>query len=420
MAFSSIRLYKEIKTTKEKYVIIYFQHETILRYRTGIKAKPKDFDSRTSKIKPVDLEYISKNKTISECHKLVEGMIEAYIKENRIKPTGDHIKNELVEGYTAQKNKLSLKLLDCYETYLGEMKIHFNSPDKSSASWKDFKSTQNALIDYQRVLGTRDIMLTDVNNKIWLSKFNQFLAKERPEIAGHKFKSRAQNDKTRHKRFSCIKQFSSWLLDKGLLDSNRELNRFRIKVDDREYYTLHMDEIKLIQSTRFSEPSHQQAVDMFVFGCHTGLRFSDIIRVTKSMVQTINGIQILKFSTQKTRERVEIPLSNKALEILLLHNYNLNLLPSSLGNKYLHLGLAEISSFTTDHPFGNDGAAKPIHDQITFHTARRSFITNLVNANISLNAIMKMTGHKKISTLQAYINSDYQLIKENIRIFNEL
>ena len=72
------------------------------------------------------------------------------------------------------------------------------------------------------------------------------------------------------------------------------------------------------------------------------------------------------------------------------------------------------------HPFGNDGDSKPIYEQITFHTARRTFITNLVNANISLNAIMKMTGHKKITTLQEYINSDYQLIKENIKIFNEI
>jgi hypothetical protein len=33
---------------------------------------------------------------------------------------------------------------------------------------------------------------------------------------------------------------------------------------------------------------------------------------------------------------------------------------------------------------------------------------------------MKMTGHKKISTLQEYINPDYELITENIKVFNDL
>jgi integrase len=417
MAYCNIKLYKQ-NQLKDKYVIIYYQHETILRYRTGVKVKPKDFDNRSETVKSSDIEYERKNKLIITSFNKIEEMILEYIGNHGIKPTGDYIKQELSLGQTNLKKKLSLELLDCYDDFIKELHIHFSSPDKSITSLKDYKSTRNALADYTVVV--KKIKIFDLDNKIWLSLFNQFLAKDRPEIIGYKFKTRKQSDKTRHKRFACLKQFSNWLIEKKIIPTNENLRKFKIRVNNKDHYTLNMKEIKMIQSATFSKPHYQKAIDMFLFACHTGLRFSDIIRVNNSMIKKINGVTILKFYTKKTHEKAEIPLSKIAISILDRYQFRLNLFASQKVNEYLHDALFEISSFKDEYEYGNDGDTKPIFKQITFHTARRTFVTNLVNANISLNAVMKMTGHRKISTLQQYLNPDYELIMDNIKIFNEL
>lgn len=40
----------------------------------------------------------------------------------------------------------------------------------------------------------------------------------------------------------------------------------------------------------------------------------------------------------------------------------------------------------------------------SFHDCRRSFCTNLLNANTPLNVIMKFSGHRHLSSLDRYIN----------------
>jgi hypothetical protein len=57
--FSSVKLYKQSKD-KEKFVIVYYQHETILRHRVGITVKERDFDARASMVKATDKKSLTK------------------------------------------------------------------------------------------------------------------------------------------------------------------------------------------------------------------------------------------------------------------------------------------------------------------------------------------------------------------------
>ncbi|HAZ26810.1 MAG TPA: hypothetical protein DCY95_21435 [Algoriphagus sp.] len=45
----------------------------------------------------------------------------------------------------------------------------------------------------------------------------------------------------------------------------------------------------------------------------------------------------------------------------------------------------------------------PKHQLIASHTGRRTFITNAILAGIPLPVIQKITGHRKLSTLQKYV-----------------
>jgi integrase len=417
MAYSSIKLYRK-NANNEKSVIVYYKHKATFRQITTVTVKEKDFDKKAGKVKPSDNEYEQKNKTIQRVHERIENTIVGYVTEHGIKPDCDFVKKQFKLNSDNVKRVSGAELTDYYHKYLQDKIVFFNNPDRSQQSLKDYRSTYNALLDYKHV--THSIPLNAIVNRNWLEMFNQFLSKERPRIEGYNFLTSKQSSKTRHKRFICLKNFGGWLLANNLLPSVEVLSKFKIRVEDNNHYALSIEEVKLLQGEKFERDTHQIAIDLFLFACHTGLRISDVSHVKKAMVKEKKGGKILQLNTQKTKEKAEVPLSRFATHILEKYNYNLKQYSDVNVNKYIHEALKTIDEFKGYYVYGKKNEDAPKYDLITFHTGRRTFITNLVNNNVNLNAIMKMTGHKKISTLQEYINPDYELITENIKIFNDL
>ena len=54
---------------------------------------------------------------------------------------------------------------------------------------------------------------------------------------------------------------------------------------------------------------------------------------------------------------------------------------------------------------------KKKYEMVVIHTARRTLATLLVNSGLQYHQVMKITGHKKITTLQKYSKSDIDLQK---------
>ena len=417
MAYSTVKLYRD-NAKKEKFVVIYYKHQSPLRHQTTVCVKPKDFDNKAGRVKASDKDSVLKNEIIDTVHGNIENIIEKYILDNGSKPSGEYVKNQLKLGNTNAKLKAEAELTDYYHQFLTSRQIFFNNPDRAKTSIKDYKSTYNALLDYKAVV--KSIPINSLNSHDWLEAFNQFLSKDRPTVPNHKFLSDKQSSKTRHKRFVCLKVFAKWLSEKGFLSTYQVLSKYRIKVISNDHYALSLPELKLLQETTFTKDTHQKAVDMFVFACHTGLRISDVLRVKKGMIKEVDSMKRLDFRTQKTKEKAEVQLSQKAIAILEKYNYNLKLYSEPNVNKYLHEALKTLDKFNEYYMYGRDNEEAPKHELITFHTGRRTFITSLVNNNVNLNAIMKMTGHKRISTLQEYINPDYNLTSDNIKVLNDL
>lgn len=427
MPHSSIKLYKK-STNNESFVIVYYQHqEPVLRYRTGVKVKKAHFSEKSGLVKKTDPDASAKNKKIADAQANVEGLIEEYDKEFGVLPTSKFIDGQLKDGIQAKREKAEADLLDCFQDFVRDKAVEFATPERSMASLRDYKSTGNALRDFEQVNGT--ILTPHLNTKSWLDKFNTFLSKPRPKIAGYRFITKRQNDKTRHKRLSILKSFGQYLVDNGYLSNIDALLKYKIEVKKKIYYTLSLAEVELLGRQKFKSKPHQTAVDMFLVACHTGLRFSDLIQITKFMVRDITNGQVLRLSTQKTKEQIEVPLTPIAKQILQRYDYSFvksrigkpkPLLSSQKANYYLHDALKSLDTFREEYEYGTGGYGKPKYELITFHTGRRTFITELVNDTISLNAIMKMTGHRKIQTLEQYINPDYDIMMENVAPFAKL
>lgn len=166
----------------------------------------------------------------------------------------------------------------------------------------------------------------------------------------------------------------------------------------------------------------EQVRDLFVFGCHTGLRYSDYSNIGPENITTINGKKFIKIITQKTNETVIIPCSDTVLTIFDKYKMNPNSLPRAISsqkfNDYLKdvckdAGMVETGRLINDPEL-------PLFKCISSHTARRSFATNYHLSGFSTIELMKITGHKTEKAFLKYVKVSKQQAAERLSAHMEM
>ena len=148
--------------------------------------------------------------------------------------------------------------------------------------------------------------------------------------------------------------------------------------------------------------------DMFLIGCYTGLRYSDICTVIRK--DCINREKMLiTVHQKKTGGLVVIPLHPNLIEILERRNYELPK-PISAGsfNKYIKevvmlAGINEPVELKRHRGGKRILTTSPKYQLISCHTARRSFATDLYMRGVPPELIMVFTGHCSRDAFYHYI-----------------
>tara|TARA_R110001592_G_scaffold121046_2_gene326058 strand:+ start:87 stop:1148 length:1062 start_codon:yes stop_codon:yes gene_type:complete len=157
-----------------------------------------------------------------------------------------------------------------------------------------------------------------------------------------------------------------------------------LKNQEKEKVFLVKEEIQKIIDTEFYNEDVKNA---FLFSCYTGLRISDIVRLTWD---NINGSKI-HITQKKTKELVYLPLNENALDILTKQDrskekvFNIGVRPKHI-NRMLRR-LKRESSITKD---------------FTFHSARHTFATILITSGVNIFTVSKLLGHKDIESTLVY------------------
>ncbi|PVD49627.1 integrase [Terrimonas sp.] len=181
---------------------------------------------------------------------------------------------------------------------------------------------------------------------------------------------------------------------------------FKVMDEESDAVYLNWEEITLIYQTDLGKYPHLVKYrDLLVFGCLTGLRFSDFSIIEPEDIR--KGMLYKK--QEKSDHRVVIPLRNEADHIF-TNNFkkNIPLITNSKFNYYIKevaeiAGITELIKFS--HKRGNKDIVevKPKYAWVTSHTCRRSFCTNEFLAGTPVDLIMKISGHKNICDFYRYI-----------------
>lgn len=206
-----------------------------------------------------------------------------------------------------------------------------------------------------------------------------------------------------------LKVFLSWCFDKGY-NKKVAFQKFKVPKYEPEIFPLFENEIKLLEKFKGSA-SKEKVRDIFLFQTYTGLRFGDAQDLIKEQINE----NAIVFMTQKTKDRLVIPLTNKTRSILQKYvntnnkGFVLPQISNQKANKILKQ-LAKEAGLTREIVYHERYGIKTVRkkaklfEKIATHDARRTFITYNLSKGMNAQMIMAMTGHKDYKSFERYVN----------------
>ncbi|MEM7660330.1 MAG: site-specific integrase [Bacteroidota bacterium] len=213
---------------------------------------------------------------------------------------------------------------------------------------------------------------------------------------------------TAGKYIKTLKVFLNYAADQGMI-INPAYRKFKVFKEEPDVIYLTQKELDLLAEADLQDDQRlAHCRDVFLFACYTGLRFSDVSQLKPEHIRD-NSIH---FQTQKTQDRLRIPLISQAKTILDRYKGQfLNALPVisiQKMNNYLKELAEKVGIDTpieTTRSMGNEKliTTQPKHQLISTHTARRTFITLSLEKGMRPEVLMQITGHKNFKTLMRYV-----------------
>ncbi len=164
-------------------------------------------------------------------------------------------------------------------------------------------------------------------------------------------------------------------------------------------------EIETIFSLKKISREQHAARERFIIACCTGLRYSDVSRLT---ADNLHG-GVLHIKTIKTGAMVDIPLHWMVEEILHRNGQTLPSLKSQQAFNKIIKRICRRAGIRDKILYEQTEGLKVVRKNVekwtlvTSHTARRSLATNMYLAGILPARIMLITGHKTEQAFFAYI-----------------
>lgn len=292
-----------------------------------------------------------------------------------------------------EKDKVSIETIKTYKTTLAKL--------------KSFQQEMNYPLHYDTI--TSDFYFT-------------FLKYLRGGFSTDK-KKKALFDNSVDKHIKNLKLFMNYSLEKEKHNNNifHTFKRTRTKAD---FVVLDRNEIvKLYYEYKPKDKVKEKIRDTFIFGCATGLRYSDLSTLTRGnfiinrdpLTQEISKDvrdSHIKVDIKKTKQILIIPINNFIIDMI--NKYHIESNEINFLNHNIQVFNREIKSICRDA-----GIIEPIKiskklnkqaiqterakcDFISSHTMRRTFITLLASMT-QISNIQAVSGHRDIKILSDYV-----------------
>lgn len=259
---------------------------------------------------------------------------------------------------------------------------------ESTGNWGSWRSCLRHMKKYDPNIKKRTF--ADITPK-WIKGFKGYLENEACAW-GCDFRERIKDHPlSRNSRLSYFNKLRACLnqaFEERIIEVNpmRGIDGFKAEEGTRMYLTI--DEVKKLAHTPCQYPNIKRA---FLFSCLTGLRRSDVLRLTWGEVQKQGEYTRIIFKQKKTGGQEYLDISPQAERYM-----------GERGKDSDHVFTDVHSPSCTNNTIKLWVAKAGINKEITFHCARHTFAVMMLDLGADIYTVSKLLGHKELSTTQIY------------------
>jgi len=366
--------------------------------RNGKKAK--------GKLMEVDVKKL--NDRLTDLRRDIE-KIEDRFQANETSYTPDAVIKELysLKNPVAKKDATSKELFAFIDEY-----ILANSKKRVKGSLSVYKSLKSHLQDFEKTTHKK-VTFDKIDYKFFESFENYLMGLKKIIVLKDEDGNRLErsvsklNNITIAKQLSTLKTFLSYAR-KRKIEVSTEYQTYKIERDtELEVVALTRHEFERLYSIPLKE-SWDQVRDVFCFSCVTGLRYSDLKKLTRENIKG-NWIYI---KVKKTKKQLKIPLNPYSRNILEKYKNELRPLPvisNQRSNEHLekickYAGLNEM--IPVDRMYGAELVSEkyPKYQLIRMHAGRKTFATLSLEKGMGAQTVMALGGWKDFKSFRRYVD----------------
>lgn len=379
-----------------------------LKYSTGESIHPKDWDNKKKfpiKVKGRSALAVKINSIINQLTRYED---QFQLICNRIESQGDIITVKLLKqelDYEFKKSSVNSKsFFPVFELFIKEKKDLGKITNGTINRYENIKAVLQEFSNKSKY----KLTFSTINNDFYV----QFIKHSRL-VLSHKNNTLGRN-------IGFIQTFMNWAANNNH-HKNFDFKKFEKPKSETDEIALSFEEVEHLYTFDLSaRKSLERVKDVFVFGCATGMRYSDYSKIKK---ENINNGQIF-INSKKQKNNLGIPLNNFSKSILEKYDYNLPVISPQKFRQYIKEA-CKIAGFTNDTLkttfIGKERIEEviPKYNRISTHTARRTFITISLDKGMRPEIVMSITGHKSYSSFKKYIKlSNYSRQEAMIKTWN--
>lgn len=429
-----------LKDTKETQTLLYavcYHQSRRIKVSTGLKVIPETWNVKMQRCEISNKFSERKNRASRKVNKLLDAIMEKWKWETEQgnmlwRESKYHSREEVIKGDLAliiskvmnadekEEKKKQTTPLQYFEKYVEEMT---HKVDPRTGRYIG----ERTQIHHRTVLKRIKAFMTEKYIKDDFSVFDEQFARSFTDWA---YTSKNYRQNTIPATFSVLKVWLNAAKAEKLFDGE-EYKKFVSKGTDVDNIYLTEDEIErmyrldipsLIAKGEIDAKSQiEKTRDLFIIGCWTGLRRSDINRLDKALFDIEKGE--VTIVTEKTGEKVTIPMHSFIKELYAKYDGKFPKLTDK-ANTNRHLQeIGRHAQIDDDIMVKENRGGKIIshvykkYQMIKMHTARRSFATNLYLDGAPTISIMKLTGHTTEMNFLKYIKITKEENAEMMRKF---
>jgi integrase len=281
-------------------------------------------------------------------------------------------------------------------SYIEYFKILLEKRKNSLGNYGNWDSVLKHILKF---VNNEDVKFSDIDVS-WILDIKYYFENKATSKHG---KELSQNSK--HSYFSKIKASLKQAQKEKIINENpaEQIEGIRQGEPEREFLT--EEEVQEIIRHNCEIPVIKSA---FLFGCFTGLRHSDIMKLKWSEIQFSkeNG-HYIRFQQKKTKGSETIPVNNDSIKLL-----------GKRGNPEQKVFKDLTYSAWHNQKLKDWIKSAGIIKDVTFHCSRHTYATLLLTKGVDIMTVSKMLGHKDLKTTQVYAKIINQKKREAADSFN--